>query len=240
METQPQADRAKLVAITALLTALVLGLGMYLGATLFGERADTPPTSAVPAVSPPTARAEPDVLGAAPPSEVVLARLTALEKSNAELRTSQTSLAERLRPALEELEKLQGEGLSPDALATALPTRIEMESDEGHVSNIARTLGLDTARREAMATEFAHVLADLETLEKAHAEVTQDGAVTTIKIGKLGDEGSRTVQRWRDWVERNLTPQEKEAYERDHDESKLLGLRGGSSSGPSRSTRRGG
>ena len=78
-----------------------------------------------------------------------------------------------------------------------------------------------------MATQFAQTLAEIKKLEKTHAEVSRDGAVTTIKIGKYGADGERALQQWHDWIDRNLTQQEKDAYERDHGESKLLGVRTG-------------
>ncbi len=39
--------------------------------------------------------------------------------------------------------------------------------------------------------------------------------------------GSDPVGSWRDWIDRNLTPQERDAYDRDHSEAKLLGVRAG-------------
>ncbi len=156
-------------------------------------------------------------------------RLAAVETAVAELRASQAASQEQIQPFVEAYSELKrGGALIPMESSTpAIPTVSERATTGDNTGKIARELGLDAARREAMATEFAQTLADLEALEKAHAEVTRDGAVTTIKIDKYGDEASGAVQRWRDWIDRNLTPDEKEAYEREHAESQLIGLHAG-------------
>jgi hypothetical protein len=95
------------------------------------------------------------------------------------------------------------------------------------VRKLAKKLGLDARRSEAMAAELAQVMNEIQALEASHAQVSREGDVTTIRISKYPDQAARTVQRWKDWVDHNLTPQEKEAYEREHGESQLLGVRTG-------------
>jgi len=226
---QPQNGAARFVVLTAVLTAVVLGLGVYLGATLF-----SPPREAPNASPPqpqeteaPASTAGPTLQGGSD-AHAIGVRLRSLEETVADLRTSHSALADRVRPLLEEYERFDreapGAGKEPTLVG---PPDIAGQGSRESVQKLARTLGLNATRREAFGTEFARTLSDLEALEKAHAEVSQEGAVTTIKVGKYSTDGERAVQRWRDWIDRNLTREEKESYERDHSESKLLGLRGG-------------
>ena len=228
MTSRPEGSLTRFIVPTALLTAVVLGLGVYLGAGLFSRPQEAPTDSQQPAKAPSIDVTERPTLRALPLPERVEARLAALEKSVDDLRASHGALTDRIRPALEDYEKFHGEGVSPGKEPSLVaPAEIEAEPAGDNVRRVARALGLDATRREVMATEFARTMTDLEALEKAHAEVARDGTVTTIKIGKYGDQAAGALQRWHDWVDRNLTPQEKEAYERDHSESKLIGMRAG-------------
>jgi hypothetical protein len=214
------------VVVAVVLTALVLGLGVYLGATLFVGPAEPPPSSDAPRPAATPAPTGP-ALEAAAPTRDLGTRLAALEAAVETLRAEQARAGERVQPLLAEFERLKSEGDVPqagDVLATVPVSGAE--SDDG-VRPLARKLGLDAARREAMATEWTKTLAEIEALEKEHAEVSRDGAVTTIKIGKYAGKASDAVRRWREWVDRSLTPQEKEAYEREHGDSRLLGVRAG-------------
>jgi hypothetical protein len=219
------------LVVAVVLTAAVLGLGLFLGATLFATRtgpAPSAPDAAPPATAP--GRAGPTLEATVPPSDLE-ARLAGLEKAVEAVRSEQAASGERVRPLLDEYERLKAEGVvGPGAPTTRVPG--EVVSGGGgpggdDVRQIARKLGLDAARREAMATQWAQTLAEIEALEKAHAQVSRDGTVTTIRIGKYGDEATGAVRRWRDWVDRSLTPREKEAYERENGDSLLLGTRAG-------------
>lgn len=215
--------------LASVLTAAVLGLGVYLGSSLFGER---PPGSAQPAEAPRSSsprEAVPPTLQGSPISRDIDSRLAAVEKALGELRTSQAATTEQIQPIVQEYERLKREGPmvlgEPSALGPPEFSEHDMAADGAR--KVATSLGLDASRREAMATQLAQTLTEIKKLEKAHAEVSRDGAVMTIKIGKFGVDGERALQPWRDWIDRNLTQQEKDAYDRDHGESKLLGVRAG-------------
>ncbi len=220
--------RAELI-VAVVLTVMVMALGVYLGSTFFGERpASLPPRSATAPETVPVVDTDPPALRGSERSEDAEARLRALEREVNELRDRLSTVAAAVQPVLDLYERVKDEPTFPSPEeGEAVPVTSERESTGDDARKIARALGLDADRREAMATEFARVLTEIEALEKAHAEVHEDGAVTTIEIGKYAEEGDRVLGRWRDWIDRNLTPDEKEAYERDHDESRLLGTRSG-------------
>ncbi len=214
--------------VTSLLTAAVLGLGAYLGAAFFGTRANPTVRAEIPHEPPaPSPPAPTPTLRGRDTSKDLAGRVGALEKEVDDLRKAQAAATERVKPVLDAFEKLEAAGGATLAEPVAIPGGPALEAEGSEVRKLARTLGLDASRREAMTTQFAQVLGEIETLEKEHAEVSRDGEVTTIKIGPYRDEGNRVIERWRDWVDRNLTPEEKDAYEKDHSESKLLGLRMG-------------
>lgn len=217
------------ILVAVVLTAGVLAVGVFLGAMLFGKPTTPAPPPIEPASTPlPREPPVPTLRGATRPDDMD-ARLTAVEKAIEDVRASQAAAAEQVRPLLEAYDSLKRDGgLGPDGRpAGGIPMASERATTGDDARKIARALGLDATRREAMATQFAQTLADLEALEKTHAEVSRDGDVTTIKIGRYGDAASGVIQRWRDWIDRNLSPEERDAYEREHSESQLIGLRAG-------------
>jgi hypothetical protein len=214
------------VVVAVLLTTLVLGVGVALGAQFFARGAPPAPTGPSAGVPPeaPAPAAAPGL--AAPAAPDAARRLDEVERGLADLRASVEKSQEQAKPLLDLYAKSKEEG------TPALPVEGSLSAHERQATGddarkVASDLGLDARRREAMATQYAETLTELEALEKQNATVTKEGDVTTVKIAKFPDAGRQALQRWQDWVERNLTRPEKEAYDRGHQESVLFGVRGG-------------
>jgi hypothetical protein len=217
--------------LTVVLTAAVLALGLWLGARhLAVGEAPKAPTQRAPAEAAPGEGPHLSSLYKTPDfgTNELPDRVTRLEQAVEKLEARLTQVLARAQPLLDEVERakreLAGVGEELPPVLGGGPGDVD---GPGDVRSLAKTLGLDANRREAMAKQFAETLTAIEALEKAHAEVTKEGEVTTIKIGAYGEQASGALQRWRDWVDRSLTPQEKEAYDREHGEASLLGTRAG-------------
>lgn len=204
-------------AWTILLTALVLGGGVILGATLLAEDQElAPPPASDERVDapPPAPRAQP-ALASVGGDASTMRRVAALEAEVRALRMELEAGRAAMKPLVAMYEQAKERGLvgvdSPGgagAISEDMPLEvIEFLGAEGP-GYVSRTLGLNPKRAAALAAEHKEILAQVKDLEKRHAEVTVDGDTTTIQIGAFGSDGETLRRRWDDWKRKNWTAQE--------------------------------
>ena len=90
------------------------------------------------------------------------------------------------------------------------------------VRDIGRRAGLTDARQKDMVDEYERMMARIRDLEKRHAKVTRDGDTTTIEIARYGNDGHELARRWRDWLDANLTADERAAYKKQNATGQLF------------------
>ena len=204
------------------LTALVLGLGVFLGATLFSDGSESAgdPGRGAALVREPSATGEP------PAGEVILGGRSAGDAAEvAALRTRVEALEREVealraqREALEPMVELAGRLQEMGIDGGALPGDVAVPLGGGPViregaGQVADLLGLEAGRAQAMEAEVEAIQEQLRQLESEHAEVEENGDIVTITIPAFGDEATALQRRWEDWLAANLTPGERSKYER--------------------------
>lgn len=169
----------------------------------------------------------------APPTPAQIAAEAAAEKSRNEAEALRRRLADRdaafeklaadLKAAQAQIEAFKQEkaALAPqiEALGRAAAEGARRADERGAptagpktAAELADLLGLDPARQAAFAAEFDRIKERMKELEKKNAKVTRDGDAITIEIPAFGADGDALVADWNGYLDKSLSPAERDRY----------------------------
>ena len=217
-------------ALTILLTAVVLGAGVWLGATFFVEatRPMASPDGGL-AREPAAPRSDPVAQPALESGSDLASALRRIQALETKIRALEAEIA-KTRPLVEMYEDAKAHGPIPVG-GVPVPERpgapavLLEEGDHEASAQLSQAMKLEGKRAKAFKDAHARFLKQIEALEKQNAEVKVDGDTTTITIKPFGAAADDLVRDWNDWKRDNWTADEVKAYKNNGGDNVLFGAR---------------